>query len=53
MLAKAGGMSVGLETAGDLAGVRLVVGVDMHVLLPIRGVGKLFLAVRTRERLLS
>ena len=38
MLPQGGGMSVGLVTAPDTAVVRLVGGVDVHVLLPVAGV---------------
>ena len=40
MLPQRGGMSVGLVTAPDTAVVRLVGGVDVHVLLPVAGVGE-------------
>ena len=40
MLPQGGGMSVGLVTAPDTAVVRLVGGVDVHVLLPVAGVGE-------------
>ena len=40
MFPQRGGMSVGLVAATDPAGVRLVSGVDMHVLLPVAGVGE-------------
>ena len=40
MFPQRGGMSVGLVTAPDGAVVRLVGGVDVHVLLPVAGVGE-------------
>ena len=40
MLPEAGGVSVGLVTAPDVAVVRLVCGVHMHVLLTITGVSE-------------
>ena len=40
MLPEAGGVGVGLVTAPDGAVVRLVRGMDVHVLLPVAGVGK-------------
>ena len=40
MFPQRGGMSVGLVAAPDSAVVRLVSGVDMHVLLPVAGVGE-------------
>ena len=40
MLPEAAGVGVGLITAPDPARVGFVRGVDMHVLLPIRGVGE-------------
>ena len=40
MFPERGGVSVGLVTAPDGAVVRLVGGVDVHVLLPVAGVGE-------------
>ena len=40
MLPQRGGVGVGLVTAPDTAVVRLVGGVDVHVLLPVAGVGE-------------
>ena len=40
MLPEAGGVGVGLVAAPGTAVVRLVSGVDVHVLLTIAGVGK-------------
>ena len=40
MLPEAGGVGVGLVTAPHPTRVRLVCGVDMHVLLAVAGVGE-------------
>ena len=40
MFPQRGGMSVGLVAASHPTVVRLVSGVDMHVLLPVAGVGE-------------
>ena len=50
-----GGVGVGLVAAARGAVVRLVGGVDVHVLLPIAGVGETPVAARdfTLERLLT
>ena len=55
MLPQGGWMSVGLVAPSHPAEVRLVGGVDVHVLLPIAGVGETPVAARdfTLERLLT
>ena len=55
VLPQGGGVSVGLVTATHPAKVRLVRGVDVHVLLPVARIGKTSVAARnfTLERLLT
>ena len=55
MLPEAGGVGIGLVTAAHSAVVRLVCGVDVHVLLAIAGVGESSIATLhlTLKRLFS